>query len=64
MTRVSRKLSDSMEMGVRNNFVIDPRTDLFYRFSDGVLSPLRERAEFLAGSVAEFDLGAIAAFRD
>lgn len=34
MTRVLRKLSDYTDMGVRNIFVIDPRTELFYRFSD------------------------------
>lgn len=64
MTRVLRKLSDYAEMGVKNIFVIDPRTELFYRFSDGALSPLRERTELLAGSVAELDLDAISALRN
>lgn len=64
MTRVLRKLGDYADMGVRNIFVIDPRTELFYRFSDGALSPLRERTESLAGSIAELDLDAISALRN
>lgn len=64
MTRVLRKLGDYAEMGVQNIFVVDPRTEVFYRFAEGALSPLRERIEPLAGSVAELDIAAIAALRD
>ena len=64
MTRVLRKLSDYAEMGVENIFVVDPRTELFYRFSDGALSPIRERIESLVGSVGELDLEAISALRN
>lgn len=64
MTRVLRKLSDYTEMGVRNIFVIDPRTETFYRFSDGALSPMRGRTEAFAGSVAELDVDAISALRN
>ncbi len=64
MTRVLRKLTDYAEMGVRNIIVIDPRTEIWYRFANGALFPLRERTEELAGSSAALDLDAIAALRN
>lgn len=63
MSRVLRKLADYAAMGVQNVFVIDPKTDQFYRFSSGALSPLEHRAEPLSGSAASLDLDAIASLR-
>ena len=64
MTRVLRKLTDYAEMGVRNIIVIDPRTEIWYRFADAALFPLRKRTEELVGSSAALDLDAIAALRN
>ena len=63
MSRVLRKLADYAEMGVQNIFVIDPRTDQFYRFQEGAIVPLPRRVEALTGSAAKLDLDAIAALR-
>ena len=63
MSRVLRKLADYADMGVHNIFVIDPKTDQFYRFLDGALSPLPQRTEALSGWSARLDLDAIAALR-
>lgn len=64
MTRILSKLNDYTEMGIRNIFVIDSRTELTYRFQDQTLSPLRATQETLAGSAAILDTEAVKALRD
>ena len=63
MTRILVKLDDYAAMGIQNIFVVNPKTELFYRFHDGILSPLRTLAEPLHGSSATLDMAAVAALR-
>lgn len=63
VSRVLRKLADYAEMGVENIFVIDPRSDRFYRFLGGALSPLPGHIEPLAGALGHLDLEAISLLR-
>ena len=64
MTRILRKLNDYADMGIRNIFVIDSKTELIYRFQDNALSPLRTNHEALAGSGAILDTDAVKSLRD
>ena len=64
MTRMLVKLNDYAAMGIQNVFVVDPQTELFNRFHDGVLSPLRTQLEPLRGSLATLDMEAVAALRN
>ena len=50
-------------MGIRNIFVVDPRTELAYRFVEGSLALCRENEETLEASVARVDWWAIAELR-
>jgi Uma2 family endonuclease len=54
MERMLVKLADYAAMGIQNIFVIDPETQIVYRFVRGVLN-LSSEKEMLAGSKAEID---------
>lgn len=64
LTRLLVKLGDYAAMGIRNIFVINPGTELFYRFQEGVLSPLQTTLESLEGSPAVLDTAAVASLRE
>ena len=64
MTRTLIKLADYEAMGVRNIFVVDPRAEVFYRYTAGDLDLCRENVVKLEGSAAEVDWAAVAALRD
>ena len=63
MTRILVKLNDYADMGVQNIFVINPKTEIFYRFHDGILSPLRSHIDALHDSPAMLDMDAVAGLR-
>ncbi len=63
MTRMLIKLNDYAAMGIENIYVLHPKTDLFYRFHNGILSPLRAHLDALHGSPAMLDTEAVAALR-
>ncbi len=63
MSRLMRKLADYAAMGVRHIFVVDPKTEVAYRYTDGSLAVCGEREEFL-GASASVDWRAVAALRD
>ena len=64
MSRLMRKLDDYTAMGIRNIFVVEPRTELAYRFLGGSLTVCREAEEQLEGSAGTVDWRAIAELRD
>ncbi len=63
MTRMLVKLNDYAAMGIENIYVIQPKSETFYRFHDGILSPLRTHHDPLHGSSAVLDTEAVAALR-
>ena len=64
MSRLLRKLGDYATMGVCNIFVVDPRTEIAYRYAEGGLSICGSEPELLEGSAASVDWRAIAELRD
>ncbi len=64
MSRLLRKLADYAAMGIRNIFVIDPRTELAYRYTNGSLAVCREQEQTLEASAASVDWRAIGELRD
>lgn len=64
MSRLMRKLADYAAMGVRNVFVVDPRTEVAYRYVEGSLAICRGGEEPLEGSAGNVDWKAIAELRD
>ena len=64
MTRLLVKLKDYAAIDIGNVLVIDPQTELLYRFHDGVLSPLRTPLKPLRGSPATQETDANAAKRN
>lgn len=64
MSRLLRKLADYAAMGIRNIFVIDPRTELVYRYTSGSLAVCREQEQMLEASAASVDWRAIGKLRD
>ncbi len=64
MTRIMRKLADYAMMGIRNIFVLDPRTEIAYRYTEGSLDVSRDQEQLLEGSTARVDWRAISELRD
>lgn len=63
LKRIMKKGERYEKMGIRTILVIDPDGPA-YRFREGRLEPLAERAFKLAGSEAEFDLDGVAKLVD
>jgi hypothetical protein len=59
-----RKSADYAGLGIQNTFVVDPRTELFYRYQNGSFELCREPVSKLSGSAAEVDWAAVSALRD
>ena len=62
-SRMLLKLADYAEMGIRNIFMVNTKTERVYRYRDGGLLPILGREEPLDGSQAVLDLETVAAFR-
>ncbi len=63
LARVMKKCVRYEKMGIRTILIVDPEGPA-YRFSEGKLEPLAERAFTLEGSEARFDLDGIAKLVD
>ena len=63
VSRMLTKLSDYTNMGGRNIFTVDPKTQRFYRFRDGALLPVTHRIESFDGCAAILDCEAVASLR-
>ena len=62
VSRVLRKLADYQAMGIRTIVVINPETDIVYRYYDGVLTPSEEPT--CPGSACTLDWSKIRELRD